>query len=1188
MEEKFVTTVWRWSGRKSKRIVWITSAICAAVLLIGQMFSGVPLLAQIAGTGTIQGTITDSNGAVVPGVTVTATNQATGLKETQSTSSGGTYVLSALPPGVYTVDAAGTGFRSIQQDHVTVNAISVVGLDLVLKTGAANQTVVVSGAPPDLQTQNGTLDTTIPNSTYSVLPLAMTGGPKSPVGFVSLVPGVTSNQNVRAYNFNGGAGNTSSIYLNGLPMTASELQGDIGQVTATTSTEIVDQFQVITGGVPAYYDGQGLVNLVLKSGTNQFHGDVFENIRNTAFDSPYYGQANAAVEHQNEFGGVVGGPIRRNRLFFFASYDGYRQNVGSAPTLYSLPTTAEQSGNFGALPYAIYDPRTTSCAAGVCTRQQFPGNIIGPISAISQSLQSYLPTLQNQNLQNNFTNQFVGGTKQNEFVGKLDATITSSNHASLLYQRGSSSPVGDSGLSGLPLPYANGRITVGRTYVGEVNDTQIITPRLLNLFGFLFLQDPGITTVPTASGNYPTKAGLTGLPAGVPSEGFPAIIFNGPDSPTQWGAQGGSSGQAFEEASQVEVFQDNLQWVHGKHSTTFGGQLTYQQENIGLPSVLNGISFSNTETAGFIPGTSTLDPNTGNAYASYLLGLVDNANATDTLLTKTGARYRNYALYVQDDWKVTPKLTVNLGLRYTIPKPFVEAHNRSSWLNATQPNPAIGGFPGALQFAGNGPDSCHCRTDVKTHYLTFGPRVGLAYAVNDKTVLRGSFSIVHFNGAALGGAGLSFGVSQLGYSTTLSPTSPDGGVTPAFNWNNGFPAYQHPPFFDPTLSTGYTTTIPAGGGIGYDRPETAGRAPYTEQWNLTLEQQLPASIVWNLTYAGSSSHFLAVGGGSGIYSDQIDPKYLALGGLLQQPVTPATLAQAQAIFPAIHLPYANFAGSIGQMLRPFPQYNGQGANFSGMDPWAAFATASYHALQTTLSKRMSNGLYFLAAYTWSKMMDEGAGTVNFIYTPARSAYNLKQERSTSLSDIPQQISLAYVYDLPFGQGRRFGGQSGALLNTLIGGWQLAGIQQYSSGAPLGTIGASCNTPYTSGGCYADYNPKFSGPVRINGGNFKKPGIPYLDYHAFISPASFTFGDTPRTMADSLRNPWSLNESIDLAKNFKVTDRVTFRFQADAFNIFNRTVFGGIGTNRANTGSFGFVGGQANTPRLLQLEGYIKF
>ena len=222
-------------------------------------------------------------------------------------------------------------------------------------------------------------------------------------------------------------------------------------------------------------------------------------------------------------------------------------------------------------------------------------------------------------------------------------------------------------------------------------------------------------------------------------------------------------------------------------------------------------------------------------------------------------------------------------------------------------------------------------------------------------------------------------------------------------------------------------------------------------------------------------------------------------------------------------------------------------------------------------------------------MDDGGGTVHFIYTPARSAYHLKQERSTSLSDVPQQISLAYVYTLPFGQGHRFGGQSGTLVNTLIGNWQLSGIQQYSSGAPLGTIGASCNTTsYTSNTCYADYNPKFSGPVRINGGNFKKPGIHYLDSNAFMSPASFSFGVTPRTMAYSLRNPWSLNESIDLAKNFKVTNRVTFRFQADAFNIFNRTVFGGISTNVANLGNFGEVGGQANTPRQLQLEGYIKF
>jgi hypothetical protein len=1143
------------------------------------------LYAQVAGTGTIEGTVTDASGAVVPAATIKATDVSTGRIFQQTTSGSGTYVLPALPPGEYRVEVTSASFRPLLQEHVTVNAVTVLGLNLSLQAGGTSDTVVVTSEAPSINTENGTLSTTIPNSTYTALPLALNGGPKSPVGFLSLVPGVTTNNSLAAYNFNGGAGNTSSLYLNGLPLQTSELGGDTRNLAAT-STEIVDQFQVITGGVPAYYDGQGLANLVLKSGTNGFHGDVYENIRNTAFDAAGYFSTKTPVEHQNEFGFTLGGPVLRNRTFFFVSYDGYRLTNGTSPQLLTLPTVAEQGGNFAGLT-PIYDPATTVCSvAGVCTRQQFPGNMIpmARISSVSQSLQSYLPVPQNQNTQNNFTDQFVSGSVQNMFVGKLDTDLSHSNHATLLYERGSVSPKGQSGLSGLPEPYSNGRLSSTLYYLGQVTDTQTITPKLLNLFGFELFQDPAVATVPTAAGNYPSKAGLTGLPLGVPSTAFPSVSFGGPESPTTWGGGAGSS-QAFSEVSQAEIYQDNLIWSRGRHNLTFGGQVIIQQENTELASVLNGFNFGNTETAGFT-STGSLDTNTGNAYASFLLGLVDNASATDTSLTKSGARYKNYAAYAQDDWKVTPKFTLNLGLRYTIPKPFVESENRISFLDPNKPNPALGGFHGALTFAGSGPDSCNCKTDVKTHYLTLGPRVGFAYAVHPGTSVRASFSIVHFDGGALGGAGLSFGVSSLGYSSSPSFNSPDSGITSAFNWNNGFPAYQKPPIFSSTLNTGYTTSLGPGGGIGYDRPDTAGRSPYAENWNLTVEQELPFAMVSSLSYVGSSSHFLAVGGGSGIYSDQLDPKYLKLGNLLQQPANPVTIAQAAAIFPGVGLPFANFAGSIGQMLRPFPQYNGTGANFSGPDPWATFATASYNALQATLSRQMRNGFYFLAAYTWSKLMDEGGGTVNFIYGGARSAYNLKQERSVSNGDVPQQFSIAYVYDLPFGRGHRYGGEN-KLTNALVGGWRLSAIQQYSSGTPIGPIGASCNTPYT-GGCYADYAPGFGGSARLHGGfgSGNPRTTSYLNLAAFQNPASFTFGNTPRTLT-TLRTPLNLNESIAVGKDFRATERVGIHLQADAFNPLNRTQFGGISTNITSS-NFGFVSGQANTPRQLQFEANVHF
>ncbi len=1179
--------------RTLDQVTLIIATLCvSAILFCGRVH------AQTIGTGSIQGTIQDQSGAVVPNATVTVLGSDTGYTVTQQTSGAGLYLFSSLPPAKYKITVSAAGFQSLVQDNVSVNALAVVDLDLRLQVGTSTQTVVISGLPPQLDTSNGNLEVTLPNTTYSALPLTMAGGPKNPMGFVTLLPGAVSGP-FGINELNGGPGQTSFIYVNGMPLMTSELQGDARNITGSTSTEVVDQFQVITSGVPAYYEGQGVTNFIIKSGTNHFHGDVYENIRNTAFDAAGYFASKTPVEHQNEFGVTVGGPILKNRLFIFFNYDGYRYTAGSNPTFYSLPTAAERAGDFSALTVPIYDPSTTVCSAGgVCTRQAFPGNIIPPgrISSISTALAAELPATINDSLQNNYLGALTGGTKQNTFIGKIDYTVTQKNHLYFLAQWGDSSQsaLGNNGGPQLPLPYTSSRFSSQKIEIYQVGDTQEITSKLVNIFGYQINRFITPFTNPTTSGGWAAKAGLTGIPTnGQASDNFPPITFSGPNTPSNWAQYFNS--ETFGEVVTTNTFQDNLQWVHGRHSLTFGGQLVYQAENTSKPSQLNNFGFTNTETAGF-DSSGGLLTTTGNSYASYLLGAVDNASLTDTAVQEFGGRYRQYAIYAQDDWKINPKLTVNAGLRYEIPKPFYEVKNRASFLNATLANPAVSDYPGALQFAGSGTDSCNCKTLVKTHYLTLGPRVGFAYSPNNKEVIRGSFTIIHYNAGALGGNATATGSGSegaastpLGYSANPSPSSPNSGISPAFNWNNGFPAYQLPPFFDPTLNTGYNTATGATGGmLTYTRPETGGRAPYTENWNLTFEQQLTPATIFSLSYGGSASRFIPVNGGVGIYSNQIDPQYLALGNLLLQTETPATLAQAQAIIPGIKLPYANFSGSIGQMLRPFPQYSGL------FDTNAAFGNAIYHSMQAYLQHTMSKGLYVLASYTWSKEIDDAGGSnqLSLVSPAARSAYNLEAERTVGTNDLTNVISLAYVYSLPFGKGHAWGGNS-TLMDTLVGGWQLSGLNQYSTGAPLGSIGASCNVPYT-GGCYADYNPAFTGSPRINGsygsGNPKGVGgspTTYLNINAFQNPAPFTFGNTSATYSSGLRNPWSLNESVSLSKRFNLVEGTSLKLQADAFNLANRTVFGGINTNITSS-SFGTVSGQANSPRNLQFEAYIYF
>jgi hypothetical protein len=1188
-------------SRNPKGHLRATTVLAVAAILAALVFPASPLHAQVAGTGTIQGTVQDSSGAVISGAVVAATNTATGLELSQTTSGAGTYAIVALPAGEYNVAVHAAGFGSVVQQHVVVNALSQVGLNLTLQVGSSVQQIVVSEGAAQLPTENGTVETNIPSSTYSALPIEMQGSPKNPIGFLNLVPGVTSDPLWGSPIMNGGMAQSGLVYVNGLLLASPEFGTGIKNID-TISTEDVEEFQVLTSGVPATYDGQGIANLVLKSGTNHIHGSVYENIRNTAFDARGFSFVQppgpTPVERQNEYGFTVGGPIRRGRIFYFGSYDGYKITQGSQPTLVTIPTAAERTGDFGALSVPIYDPATTTCSGGVCTRTAFPGNIIPAdrISNAAKVLQSYLPAPQSGALSDNYFNTFTNGNASRAYLAKVDANVTSNNRTTFVFQREQLEPLSVGAV--LPLPYSSAATHHYVDYAAQISDTHVITPNLLNVFGFQFLRVEKVIGNLTTNGNYPAKAGIKGLPPGEPSTAFPEIQFvGGPNAPTAWANQGNTNG--FVEVPQSVTVQDNVHWTHGKHSMTFGGQLIVESEALAQPSLFNGFNFNNAETAGFAPGTSTIDSTTGSAYASYLLGVVDSASALDTAVQETGARFRNYALYVQDDWKVTPKLTLNLGLRYTIPKPFVEQFDRTSWFDPTVRNSVAKGAPGAVVFAGNGLDSCHCHTNVKTHYLTFGPRFGFAYALNSRTVVRSSFAMVHFNGAALGGNGEQQGVGTLGYSTSPSFNSPDGGVTPAFVLDSGFPAYQRPPFFQSTLSAGFTTTVPLGSGVSYDRPDTAGRSPYTEEWNLNVERELPASMVLSLGYDGTSSHFNGVQGGVGIYSNQINPKYMALGSLLGQAESPSTLAQAQAQFPEIKLPFANFAGTIGQMLRPFPQYDNSGGTWMGPDPWANFGTTSYNAFQASLSRRMTNGLYFLAAYTWSKTFDEGGMSIQWAGQAARSAYNLAAERSVSLQDQPHVVSLSEVYTLPFGRGHRWSGDN-AVVNAIVGGWQISGIEQYSAGAPIGTIFGGCNplqqlyaggqTLVTaSNACYADYNPAFSGNIRINGKfSSNTTSSPYFNVNAFMTAPPFTFGNTPRTLAfPSLRNDWWKNESVSIARTFKIKENVNFQFKADAFNVFNRTLFGGVNTDLQST-AFGHISGQANTPRQLQLEGYLRF
>jgi Carboxypeptidase regulatory-like domain/TonB dependent receptor len=1158
-------------------------AYCFAFLLTAGS-----LVAQVGGTGSIEGTITDPSGAIVTAAEVAALNAATGLEIARKTTDAGFYVLPLLPAGRYTVTVKATGFVTLHQENITVDALQTVGLDLKLQIGAASQSVTVDAAPPLLKTDDATLGASMSNEIYDSLPLAMNGVARDPTQFTSLVAGVaayaTQVAGPSTGSFNGGQPNHNEIYVEGLPMTSPGTQGDTRTLSLGISVEAVEQFQVETNGSKAMYEGQGVGNFVLKSGTNAFHGGVYEYFRNTALDARGFFPPTRPVEHQNEYGFNIGGPIKKNKVFFFGNYDGYRFLSASIPTLQSIPTIPERNGDFSAFPAIIYDPQTTTTnAAGVSTRTPFLDNKIpaNRLSKAALSLQSYLPTPTNGNIQNNYLTQLPVKVNVDNTTNKVDLNPSEKNRMFAVYSTGRYTTNFTGSLapntSALPLPYTQSRFVKEYPTTVQLHDVYVVSPSVINQFGYSF----GRMYIPlvnaTADGNYPQKAGLTGLPPGIASTAMPEISFTGTNPPINWS---GTNARANVEAANTFALQDNVVWNKGRHALTFGFQFQALQDNFNNPltGTLAGFTFSNNETAAY-SATGSILANTGNSYASYLLGAVDSSTVTQNAVAETGGRYKDYAAYVQDDIKVSSRLTVNLGLRWDQMGPFKEVANRMSFFNPDLTNPAAGNHLGALQFAGSGTDSCNCSTPVKSHFLDFAPRVGVAYRLGDKTVLRSSFSINYIHAGGVGGrVNGRQGLSQLGFNSSASFASTVTGL-PAFYWDNGYPAYQLPPFISPSYGTGFITSNPTGAQtVTYGDPELGAKPPYYINWALNVQHSLTSNMTLGAAYTASSGHFLPGAGNAGTFTNQIPLKYLALGSLLSSSASATTIASAHAIFPEIALPFPNFVGTIAQMLRPFPQYG------AISNPWVNLGNSTYNALQLTLNRRFSRGVTFMVAYSFSKELDN-------LFSPPRNPFDNSLEKAPGVVSRPHVFTATFVYQLPFGAGHAMN-SGNRVFRTVISGWQIAGVAAYSSGAPLQIVANGCTSGSILGTCFPNYYSSFSGDVRMNGdyGSGSVLGSTptvYLNKAAFVDPAAFTVGNVARTAPYGLRVQPITNIDLSLRREIKIWERVRFSFQADAFNVNNAVYFSAPGNNIDST-NFGTVTSQSNQPRKLQLSGRITF
>jgi hypothetical protein len=1168
--------------------------------------------AQTAGEGTLTGTISDSTGAAIPNATVTATNTATNVSTTRTTTGSGTYRIAPLLPGNYTVTVAAKGFKTLTQQNLDIVALGELGFNPMMTLGEATETVLVTTAPPLLDTENATVGMVMENSTYSNLPLQMTTQTqRDPTAFAALAPGAQTGIRLPII---GGANNyLAQLYLDGMPAETINQQGDNRPVSLSMSVDAVDQFQVVTSTPPAEYQGAGAANFTMKSGGQKYHGQVSDFVRNTAFDNwsftnkwvqkpginpatgvnyptcssasstatvngkavsyaPRAGCLSKPAEHTNElslsFGGKV--PHTANRLFFFIAYDKFHSRYSVTPGQYTIPTMLERTGDFtelnggiggggltginndpsasGTNPPLIFDPTVNTCVGNVCTRAPFMGNkngvptynVIpaGYISAISQKMASFMPAPTNPAvLTNNYVGSLPKGFDNHLTDWRLDWDVSSKQRISTVGAIGKQTYLQNYSTN-LPLPYVTGTVAVIFPRFFDVEDSYTINSHLTNQlkYGFTRFPQPQTNATEGQSQYFPSAMGITNVAPGGASTEFPTASFGatgatgkaagGVGTPlSAWGNSGAANSTQTVTPSTYSVV-DNVLWVVGKHSFTFGFTYLWEQANSSAPVGYSGeigLPFSSNSTAQFAANSNALDSKSGLSYASFLLGAVGQTSQGLQPVSELGGRYREASPYAEDSWKVTPKLSIDLGIRWDYYQPYHEAKDRWTFLNPNITNPATGTL-GMMQFAGNYGGtgvSCGCHTPVSTYWKNFGPRIGIAYQLNDKTVIRAGLATVFSAAGGVGGRGGNYnGTGQLGFNiSAVSATEQTSGVNagPSYYLNTStflgnkantamfagaaYPANPTPGLAAQELNTGNyltgPTTIATAQGVSLADFYISGRAPEFTFWNFGFERVITKDMTFAANYAADESHFLNTGGNvRGYWANQLDPAYLvSLGGLtgtggaalLNSPASPANVAIAKAAVPSLNIPaFFTTAGvalptssalTIAQGLVAFPQYS------SVSDLWGSnVGNFSYHSVQMTLQQRMAHGMTFNVNYTYSKNIGDdgnfrsgfnipGAALSNGAGGSSTTSWHQDRiERSWTAASIPSTLHAFGVWQLPFGKGHI--GDSSMLMRALAGGWQFSGIYTYQAGTPMAVTSQHCaatNFPL-QGTCMPDAAP----------------------------------------------------------------------------------------------------------------------
>ena len=1151
--------------------------------------------------GLITGTVKDATGAGVPNAQLTANHLATNTNYKTTSTASGDFTVASLPVGDYRVRIENTGFKTYVANDVAVAAGATVRLDVTLELGATQQTIEVNASAVSLTAETARVATEVSARLVDGLPLLVNGAVRSPFDLATTTAEVAGGSD-STFRIGGGRIGAFGVTLDGTAATVARPDAQVswGQINAP-SVEALTEFSVESGGFKAEtgHASGGTLSFVSKSGTNELHGDAYEFLRNQDLDARGFFAAQKAVYKQNDFGVTVGGPVwlpriynGRNRTFFFFSYEGFRNRVGATATPYTVPPPEFFTGdlhnwvNSTGRMIQIYDPSTTTLVGSTYQRTPFPNNQIpqSQFDPVAKAIMAYAQPLVKPNLpglvpgtsayvRNNAVSFGTAQFPNNKYSIKADQVITSKQKIAFLFGRTREQDLGAGiGTPTLPIPLS-GNPGYNRSDIYRLSYDYTLSPTWLNRFyagGNNWRQNHGAYStfkdapqsdgIPTVSTGWKDK--------GICVPNWPDCNLNFPienfSDETTWGV-GAPNGSD----NLVAEFRDDMTKVKGSHTFKWGYYYNNTHYNgFGLTYIAGSENFSYLNTA--IPLDTSQQ--TGSAFASFLLGQASGYRL-DTNRYIAG-QYRTHQMYFQDDWRVTPHLTLNLGLRYEINLAPIYGNDILSNFDPSVPNPGADGRLGALVFAGFGQGRQNTHSLAPNWYGGVGPRLGFAYALNNKTTIRGAATRSY--GPVINPLG---STHYLGFVQQITvSTDPSQGLTPLFTLKNGAPFWAPVPQIDPSVSNGNTN-------VPYYNGKTATRESGELTYAFNIQRQIGNSMVAEIGYLGTLASDIQ---SSLLAYDQIpyqslpanlNPFTAAGRTLLTSQITSAAAAAA-----GINAPFSQFTkvfgsgATVGQALRPYPQYALIDTISGGGD---RLGHSTYHSMMLKLSKRYSAGLTLQASYVLSKALTDAD---NYSSSPtSMDASNLRLEKSIAGFDQTHNVKLTYVYELPFGKGKPYLAGRG-VASAVVGGWRLAGIQQYVSGTPI-SVGTTVSFPIFNGTNRATV-PTYDGwRAPVKGGKFD----PFVD--TFLQPASF-FGAQPTTQFGNetrfnpkLRSWPGFNENFSLSRSIRLhSEQQRLDLRWETFNLFNRTQFGSLsGGATIQNPNFGLWRTQANTQRRMQVS-----